>query len=98
MMDSRFALGLFVLCFLLVARELAAQPAPSALDTGSAGKASEKLDHLWSQIESTKHQTLPPYDDIDLIGMGLGKLRYKVEHASDYRPTKWKKLALAGRL
>lgn len=84
-MHSRLAplLGLSLLCSLGVG-DLAAQQAP-------ADSARAKLDQLWQQIESTRHPSLPPYDDIDVPGMLLGKLRYKVEHASDFRPTKWKK-------
>lgn len=86
MMSSRLArtLSISLFCLPLMAGELAAQAAPATSARG-------KLDHLWGQIESTRHETLPPYDDIDVPGMMFGKLRYKVEHASDYRPEKWKK-------
>lgn len=89
MLNSRFgrSLGLSLLCFLPVVADLAAQPAAG----DAPASARSKLDILWGQIESTRHQSLPPYDDIDVTGMMFGSLRYKVEHASDFRPSKWKK-------
>lgn len=83
------ALTLTVLCSLPAASNLAAQPAAGTQDT--AAPALYKRENLWGRIESTRHQSLPPYDDIDVPGLLLARLRNKVEHASDFRPSTWKK-------
>ena len=83
------ALSLVLLTSTVVAHERGHLPA-----NYQSLSACQKQELLWKDIKRSEHQELPELSKfglVQLIGMSVQALKYKIDRNADVAPKKWKK-------